>query len=142
MPTHAKPYKGQCLCGMIQYEADEIGPRMAHCHCTMCRKFHGAAFSTFAEAKKSAFRWLTGEASLKTYLASNGTQRQFCEHCGSSLVFISSNDQGEWIEFALGTLDSDIDIKPDAHVFTQFKAPWHEIKDSLPQFAAGRSIPK
>ena len=44
-----KQLKGQCLCGSIQYEIDKVEPKMAHCHCSMCRKFHGAAFSTFAE---------------------------------------------------------------------------------------------
>jgi len=37
------PYRGQCLCGAVKYAVDAIGPRMAHCHCSMCRQFHGAA---------------------------------------------------------------------------------------------------
>lgn len=54
-------YKGQCLCGAVEYEVDEFSPKMAHCHCSMCRKFHGAAFATYGTAKKSAFRWLRGK---------------------------------------------------------------------------------
>ncbi len=41
------PYKGECLCGSIKYEVDEIEAQMGHCHCTMCRKFSGAAFTTY-----------------------------------------------------------------------------------------------
>ena len=44
------PFKGSCLCGSIQYEVDRIDSKMGHCHCTMCRKFHGAEFATLGEA--------------------------------------------------------------------------------------------
>jgi hypothetical protein len=40
----------------------------------MCRKFYGAAFSTFGEAKVENFRWIKATEQLKTYQAANGTQ--------------------------------------------------------------------
>jgi len=85
----------------------------------MCRKFHGAAF-------------------LKTYLAPNGTKRQFCDNCGSSLTFVPSNDTGELVEFSLGTLESKIELRPDAHIFTNYRASWYELSDDLPQFTGDR----
>lgn len=130
--------QGQCLCGMIRYEVAKLEQRMGHCHCSMCRKFHGAAFATLGEAKAHNFKWISGESHLKSYLAPNGTTRKFCENCGSSLIFAPSNDPGELIEFALGTLDSDIDIKPDAHIYTAYKAQWFEISDNLPSYSEGR----
>jgi hypothetical protein len=33
-----------------------------------------------------------------------------------------------------GTLDDDPVIRPQGHLFVDFKAPWFEISDSLPQF--------
>ncbi len=131
-------YNGQCLCGMIKYEIDEIEGRMSHCHCSMCRKFHGAAFATYGEAKTENFRWVTGKKHLKSYIASNGTKRQFCENCGSSLIFVPSNDTGDLVEFSLGTLDTDIELKPDAHIFTRFGANWYQISDKLSKYAEGR----
>ncbi len=131
-------YKGQCLCGAIQYTVDKIESRMGHCHCSMCRKFHGAAFSTYGEARVDNFHWITGKDKLKTYTAPNGTQRQFCEHCGSSMVFFASDSTGEVIEFSLGTLDSHIEHDPDAHIYTDYKASWYDITDNLPQFPKGR----
>lgn len=137
--TGKPPYKGQCLCGSIKYSVDQIEPRMAHCHCSMCRKFHGATFATYGEAKTKSFHWLEGKDLLKSYLAPNGTYRKFCGKCGSSLIFVPSNDTGELIEFALGTLDSEIELKPDAHIFTDYGANWFEITDKLPQFKEGRT---
>lgn len=131
-------YSGQCLCGEVVYEVDEIETRMGHCHCSMCRKFHGAAFATLGEAKAEHFRWVKGEALLSQYQAENGTVRKFCRNCGSSLTFAPSNDTGELVEFALGTLDSELDLRPDVHIFRASGAPWYEIKDDLPVFAQGR----
>ena len=83
---------------------------MAHCHCSMCRKFHGSAFSTFAEVKRDCFGWLIGKELLVDYVADNGTMRQFCKICGSSMTFKPADHSGNSIEIALGTLD------PNSHI--------------------------
>ena len=132
------PVFGSCLCGSIAYEVTHIENATAHCHCTMCRKFHGAAFATFGEAKRSNFRWLAGEELLKNYTASNGAVRKFCAQCGSSLIFESAGCARDVIEFSLGTLDSVSHAKPDAHIFTDYKADWVEIADNLPRYKEGR----
>jgi hypothetical protein len=137
--TNSPRYKGQCLCGSIKYAIDEIEPKMGHCHCSMCRKFHGAAFATYGAVKTENFHWLQGEELLKTYLSPNGTKRLFCDKCGSSLAFFPSNDTGEMIEIAMGTLDSAIELKPDVHIFTNYGASWYENADDLPQFTEGRN---
>lgn len=131
-------YKGSCLCGAIKYEVDEIKTQMGHCHCSMCRKFHGAAFSTLGEADIKDFRWIRGKDQLKDYMASNGSVRQFCQNCGSSMTFTPSEELNGLIEFSLGTLDGDLDMLPDAHVYTGSKANWVEIGDELPQYKKGR----
>lgn len=132
------PYFGQCLCGGIHYQVDKIEPTMAHCHCIACRKFHGAAFSTFGEAKQENFHWIKGEELLKRFVAENGSVRQFCRHCGSSMTFAASIHEMNVVEFTLGTLDSKIETRPDVHVFTKYKANWSIICDGLPQSKEGR----
>ncbi|WP_444995214.1 GFA family protein [Aliikangiella sp. IMCC44359] len=131
-------YQGQCLCGAIQYRVTHINQQMGHCHCSMCRKFHGAAFATFGVAAKKNFEWLKGEDQLKSYIASNGSKRQFCQHCGSSMTFEEKNSDGNVVEFTLGTLDSEIEERPDAHIYVDYKANWFSISDELPQFLEGR----
>lgn len=129
---------GSCLCGKVRYQVSNIRNQMGHCHCRMCRKFHGAAFSTYGEVSTNDFHWLSGESMVKSFEAQNGTVRKFCEQCGSSLIFVPNNDPGKVIEFALGTLDDDLEERPDAHVFLDFKANWFEPSDSLPKFQNGR----
>lgn len=137
--SNKAPYHGSCLCGAIKYTVTKIEPHMAHCHCSMCRKFHGAAFATFGEAKKEHFRWLQGEQLLSTYTASNGAQRSFCSHCGASLIFKPSSGQQDVVEFALGTLDTDINLQPDAHIFVTDKVNWIRLDDDLKRYNQSRS---
>ncbi|MCW8875850.1 MAG: GFA family protein [Kangiellaceae bacterium] len=130
------PIKGSCLCGGVEFEVSQIEPSIGHCHCGMCRKFHGAAFSTFAEAKPQHFKWLKGESELKTYIAKNNTKRKFCRVCGSSIIFESAKCNN--IEFALALLDSDFDFNPDAHIYTESAVSWFRINDELPKYLKGR----
>lgn len=132
------PYQGSCLCGAIQFEAGEFSPIMAHCHCRMCRKFHGAAYATFASTPSDQFRWLKGAELLASYQAGNGTIRKFCRQCGSSLIFVDPTQTDDMVEFALATLDEPVNAKPDAHIYTAYKAEWTEICDGLPTYPEGR----
>ncbi len=132
------PYQGQCLCGVIKYETDSVDQKMGHCHCTMCQKFHGAAFSSYASTSRQNFRWLSGETELSVFQAENGTKRKFCRRCGSSLIFESADDNG-LTEFALASLDIYPSLRPDAHIYTGTKVDWIEINDDLPKHLNGRS---
>lgn len=135
----AARYSGSCLCNAVRYEVAQMEPRMAHCHCSMCRKFHGAAFATYGEAKLENFRWIAGEDKLKSYMASNGTTRRFCGECGSSMTFAcAASADAKLVEFSLGTLDTPIELRPDAHIYTNYKADWSSISDGLPMHPEGR----
>ncbi|WP_028450474.1 GFA family protein [Chitinibacter tainanensis] len=131
------PHRGSCLCGSVRYAAGEFAPKMAHCHCSMCRKFHGAAFATFGSTR--AFRWLSGEAQLASFTAANGTVRQFCQQCGSSLTFQSPATPAGVVEIALGTLDTPLAQRPDAHIWVGSGADWYSPTAELPCHHAGRS---
>jgi hypothetical protein len=54
------------------------------------------------------------------------------------MKFSASDSPGEFIEFALGTLDTDLDLRPDAHIYVGSKASWTIICDDLPQYEEGR----
>ncbi len=132
------PYKGSCLCGEIRFEVDEFVPQTGNCHCSMCRKFHGAAYATIAEARRQHFRWTAGEELIKGFTASNGTTRSFCSNCGSSLTFASPNADPELVEIALGAFDDEVPVKPDAHIYVASGASRACPQDDLPQYQAGR----
>ncbi len=130
--------KGSCLCGEIRYRINGPLHGVLNCHCSMCRKAHGAAFRTRAAVKTADFEWLAGKELLTRYESSPGEHRSFCSKCGSNLVTFFDNNQ-DWLGFPLGTLDDDPCVKPEFHVFVGSKAPWYDITDDLPQW---EDVPK
>src|SRR5262245_36892858 len=75
--------RGSWLCGTLRYEIDAPFQMMMHCHCSMCRKHHGAPFATFALGPLPAFRWLSGEDAVATYRSSEQGSRSYCRQCAS-----------------------------------------------------------
>ena len=122
---------GSCQCGAVRYEITGSLAAIGHCHCSICRKSHGAAFATWAMVDPNQFRWTSDVESITTYPSSPGRERCFCKRCGSPLVATHS---GTVTEVVLGTVDGDPGMRPREHIFVGSKAPWYEITDALPQF--------
>ena len=131
-------YRGSCLCAAIRFEVDEFEQHTVNCHCSMCRKFHGAAYATIASVKRNHFHWISGQELIKGYTAENGTTRSFCTNCGSSLMFSSPKADPDLLEIALGCFDDDVPERPNAHIFVASGAKWAVPENDLPQFEAGR----
>lgn len=121
---------GSCLCGAVRYEITGPLNGAGHCHCSMCRKAHGAAFATWTFIDPAQFRWTAGTGDVGRYASSPGNERCFCRRCGSPLAVAHS---GEVREVVLANVDGDPGVRPAEHIFTGSKAPWHEITDGLPQ---------
>jgi len=132
--------RGSCLCGDVRFEISGLLKGASHCHCSMCRKAHGAAFGTYAAAKAADFRVVAGEDRITRYRSSAGIVRTFCARCGSSLPGFDSRSP-EVVDVALGVLDDDPGVRPACHIFVGSKAPWYEITDDLPQHAMRPGAP-
>lgn len=119
-------YQGSCLCAAVSYELLVSPGAVSHCHCSQCRKGHGAAFASYASVPRKMLRIAQGSASIKTYASSETVIREFCAECGSNLFW--SRTQGEfadWVSIALGTLDTPFVPQKQKHVYVDSIAPWH-----------------
>ncbi len=128
-----KKITGKCLCEKIKYEIHgALGP-IYNCHCSKCRRWHGAAFRTRASVKKDQFKWVSGEDLLSYYKSSDDVTKTFCSQCGSCLIttYLSYPDI---IGLPLGGIEQDPGNRPIGHIFVASKAPWFEITDDLPQY--------
>ncbi len=125
--------RGSCLCGGVRYEITGELTGALNCHCSMCRKAHGAAFRSRARVKASDFKWTAGEKLLSWYESSSGNHRGFCRVCGSALLSRFDNNPA-YFGLPLGALDDDPGVKPALHVHVASKAPWFDITDALPQY--------
>jgi hypothetical protein len=127
-------FQGSCLCGTVKYETRSRPKALSHCHCSQCRKSHGAAFASYGSVLRSDLYVGQGAESIRSYESSESVLRQFCGECGSSLFW--SRNQGkycDWISIALGTLDTTFTSDKQQHVEVTSKAPWYEIQDQWPQ---------
>lgn len=135
-------HTGKCLCEKIQYKIegelqshDGNLPLPTYCHCKMCQRLSGSAFTVATMVKNQQFSWLCGEELLKRFESSPKTYRSFCGNCGSSLLFESDQEPGiKYIN--IGAIDEPFALKPQSHIFVADKASWHDINDELKQFSA------
>ncbi len=125
--------EGGCLCGKIRYAIDDAITDVSHCHCSMCRKMHGAAFATYGVVRREHLRWLSGDEYKTVYHSSAELERMFCSHCGSTLL-CHVHDEPDVDYIALGTVDGDPGCRPAFHIWVGSKAPWYSIADDLPRF--------
>ena len=126
---------GSCLCGVVHYVADCEPQPYGHCHCRTCRKAHGAAFSTVMGVPRASFRWISGEDNLSGYESSPGKIRYFCRTCGSQLV--AARETADYILIRVGSLDTEIETRPQVHIWCSDAASWYDPRDKLPMLPEG-----
>ena len=124
---------GKCECRRIKYQVDGEINDFSHCHCSQCRRMHGAAFASFGGVASSEFRYLSGESGLSTYHSSESHVRVFCGSCGSNIL-VALTSEPDVLYLAMGTMDGNPKRPDGYHIYVGSKAPWYEINDQLPQF--------
>jgi hypothetical protein len=123
-------HRASCLCGDVTWEMDGPLEFMSHCHCSRCRKAHGAAFATYVAGPAEGYR-LRGEEHVVRWESAPGAYRCFCRRCGSA---VPSGAQGGLVFAPAGSFEDDPGARPMMHIFVASKAPWVEISDELPRF--------
>ena len=126
---------GSCLCGEIEYEVELIPEKTFNCHCSYCRKAHGAAFATMAFAKGESLKLNKGESLLTEHWNGSRSYRAFCSACGTRLMNYAE-DKSNYLSVALSTVDTPVDFKPVANVNLESKASWCEPCEGIPGFDA------
>lgn len=128
--------QGNCFCGKITFEIELPTLFCGHCHCSMCRKPHGAGFVTWTAVPPTQFRITGGEDHLQTYESSEHGRRQFCGHCGTQLFCLHEKADGsppDLIDITLASMSEPIDRSPEVHFYFDSKADWTIINDDLPK---------
>ncbi len=129
---------GSCFCGAVEFEVELPSLFCAHCHCSMCRRSHGAPFVTWFAVPRARFSLRAGET-LKRFESSDHGARSFCGTCGSTL-FCESTHHPDHIDIVLANMHDDIDRKPESHVYFDSRAAWVEVLDALPRLGGESGI--
>lgn len=123
---------GKCLCERVGFTVAAPSLWCAHCHCTMCRRAHGAAFVTWVGYPRDAVAFVDPEGVLRWYQSSTGAERGFCSHCGSMLFFRSERWAGE-LHVTRASIAGDIDRAPEGHAYYDTHVDWVSLADDLPR---------
>ena len=126
---------GRCQCASVQYEVKGELKDFCHCHCSICRRLHGAAFASWGGIARDEFAYISGANHVKTYSFSENADSVFCGDCGSTIL-VDFKPEAEMLYITLGTVDGDVTCPPGFHQFVGSKAPWYQIHDDLPQHDA------
>ncbi|MDH5711192.1 MAG: GFA family protein [Gammaproteobacteria bacterium] len=130
--------EGSCLCGevaySVQYNISEQTPRFYHCHCKRCRKASGTGHASLIIIGHCSLQWLKGEALLSRYKVPEAERFAtcFCKKCGSALP--RYDEQTGRAVIPAGSLDHDIDLRPQARIFWDSRTEW-SCSDNIPAYA-------
>ncbi len=124
---------GYCECRRVRFEVDGEISDFSHCHCSQCRRLHGAAYATFAGVSNDQFRYVSGESDTSEYYSSDSHKRIFCGNCGSNIL-VSLTDDPDTLYLSMGAIEGDPPLPQGYHIYVGSKAPWHEIIDDLKQY--------
>lgn len=120
---------GSCLCGEVKFEIDGDFESFYLCHCKFCQKDTGSAHASNLFSSTAKLVWQTVQDKIKTYhLPSTKHMKSFCSNCGSALPSLQMD--GKLLVVPAGSLNQDISIKPNAHIFTSSRASWeHDLEN-------------
>ncbi|WP_415718582.1 GFA family protein [Maridesulfovibrio sp.] len=124
-------HKGSCLCGKVAFEVEGDFENFYLCHCERCRKDSGSAHAANLFSSSADLRWLSGEEYVRVFDL-EGHIKSFCSNCGSALPNLQMNQT--LLVVPAGSLDSDVPIRPDGHIFHANRANWDAGLENIPFF--------
>ena len=123
-------YLGSCLCGEVSFEIEGPLEHFYLCHCEFCRKDTGSAHAANLFSSSATLKWVSGEDKVKLFnLPSTRHGKCFCSICGSALPKQSDG----LLAVPAGSLDSDVPIKPNSHIFFASRAAWDNLLERVPK---------
>ena len=130
----AQTLTGACLCGAVRLEIDGPFESAGYCHCTRCQRRSGTNAGASARVDPATFRLVAGEDQLRGWRPEGGLEKAFCGACGSG-VLARRPDDGAVLVVRMGAFDGDPGVRPSAHQYTAYAAPWQPIPDDgLPRY--------
>ena len=136
-----KKYAGSCLCRAVRFEVDGEFQHFYLCHCEYCRKDTGSAHAANLFSTVAVLRWVCGEEHVRRFdLPGTRHSKSFCGTCGSALPTAQIN--GGLLVVPAGSLDSSLEVIPDAHVFTSSRAGWDRDLERAPAFEGFPASPE
>lgn len=126
-------HRGSCLCRQVRFAVEGSFEHFFLCHCDYCRKDTGSAHGANLFTSTGKLTWLSGADKVTEFkLPSTRHARCFCSVCGSALP--CRQDNGALLVVPAGSLDSEVALRPNAHIFVASRANWDRALEDIPAF--------
>ncbi|PLW67951.1 GFA family protein [Pseudohalioglobus lutimaris] len=128
--------KGRCLCGKVTYQLEKSPLFVQACHCSLCQRITGTAFNLIMVIEDKEFTILSGDITTFEFKGGSGALYDIysCRCCGNGLWGKPRESVKDITFVRSGTLEITKDIRPLAHIFTEFKQDWVLLPEDTPQF--------
>lgn len=126
-------HKGSCLCKQITFEVIGSFDSFYLCHCKYCQKDTGSAHAANLFSSNAKLSWLSGKEKISNYKLPNTKHtKSFCQICSSALPNLQMNDK--LLVVPASSLDTRLNIEPNAHLFYSSKAEWDNNLEKIKKF--------
>lgn len=118
-----------CFCGDVRASFDPVGAFALHCHCSQCRRLSGAAFTTWLNVRRTAFRVESGAEVMNAFAVTTNATRHFCTRCGSH-VYSTDIREPAIVGLPLGAVTGEDLPAPQTHYYFDSGVPWCDVAAS------------
>ena len=128
--TQGVKLNGRCMCGAVQITGVANEPKVAACHCDMCRRWSSGPYFEVS-CERVTFE---GEDNITRIRSSEWAERAFCKICGSNLFYhlINCNE----FQIAAGLFDDQSELRLSLQVFIDKKPPFYTLADDTKTMTA------
>lgn len=119
------PLTGSCLCRRVRYEVRVEPFTIVVCHCTICQRRTGSAFSISMPVAREGFALTEGVTITRDLPGGSGAllTQHFCENC-LVRTHTEPHVNRAVVYVRPGTLDERSWIRPAAQLWTGSSQPW------------------
>jgi hypothetical protein len=127
---------GGCNCAAVRYLVTRPFLTVYICHCHLCQKRTGSAFSQVAVLPAQGFALRAGQLLCTARLTAHGTKNVSwaCAACHSR-IYTQREGGPPVINLRAGTLDDASQLRPVAQFWTSSAQPWALLKDDVLSYA-------
>ncbi len=127
--------KGSCLCGNHSYKVTGEVSGFYHCHCSRCRKMTGTGHASNIIVQPGELELFGDKEEIGVFKVPDAERfaSRFCKNCGGPIPRVAR--QMQRVVVPAGTLDHEIDFKPQCHIFSDSKVNWSCSGEELPSFS-------
>lgn len=128
------PIQGGCNCGEVRYLVTRPPLAAYICHCHLCQKRTGSAFSMSMVIPADGFELVAGNPLRKERIAAGGA-KSISLVCASCYSRINTQREGSpTLNVRAGTLDDTSWLRPVAQIWTSSAQPWALVRDNILSF--------